>query len=186
MKLLKQILPFLACLILGMLLLNECNRDPVKETILKTITVPEIITQFDTIEVEKPIHTHSVDTVYIDRFVQANDTVKLDLYKDAVTIREYNQIFQDNIGKIEVYSKTRGYLLEQSANLTIFERELTDTIPLPKPKGNLYLVPEFGTNLNLDGLRAKAGIMYQDRNKRLYSISMDTDGYIYVGTGIKF
>jgi len=186
MKLLKQILPYVACLVLGMLLLNECNRDPVKETITRTVTVPKIIKQFDTIEVEKPVNVYKVDTVYINNFVESDSTEKLDLYKDAVTIREYNQVFEDSLSKIEVYSKARGHLLEQSANLTIFERQVTDTIPIPKPKGNLYLMPEFGTNLNLNGIQAKAGLMYQDRNKRLYSFSVDTEGNFYIGTGIKF
>ena len=86
MKLLKQILPYVACLVLGMLLLNECNRDPVKETITRTVTVPKIIKQFDTIEVEKPVNVYKVDTVYINNFVESDSTEKLDLYKDAVTI----------------------------------------------------------------------------------------------------
>jgi len=185
-KTIKQILPYLICMILGMLLLNECNRDPEVKTIVRTVTIPEIIKQFDTIEIEKPIHTHSVDTVYMDRFVQADSTDQLDLYKDAVTIREYKEVFEDSMSRIEVYSKARGHLLQQQAKYTIFERQITDTIPLPKPKGNLYLVPEFGTTTDLRDLRAKAGIMYQDRNKHLYSLSIDVDGYIYVGTGIKF
>jgi len=186
MDLLKRILPYLICLILGMLLLNECNRDPEVKTIVRTVAVPEIIKQFDTIVVEKPIHTHSVDTIYVDRFVQADSTGQLDLYKDAVTIREYKEVFEDSMAIIEVFSKTRGHLLEQQANYTIFERQITDTIPLPRPKGNLYLMPEIGTTTDLRGLRAKAGIMYQDRNKHLYSLSMDVDGYIYIGYGIKF
>ncbi|EKF56245.1 hypothetical protein I215_01943 [Galbibacter marinus] len=186
MKLLIKILPYVACLVLGMLLFNECNRKPKKETIIRSVMVPEVITKFDTIEVEKPVKFHIVDTVYVDRFIYADSTQKIDLYKDAVAIREYNQVFEDSLSKIEVYSKTRGDLLKQSVDLTIFNREVIDTVPLPRPKGNLYLVPEFGTNTKLDGLRAKAGLMYQDRKKHLYSLSIDTDGYIYVGTGIKF
>lgn len=186
MKTIKQILPYLICVVLGMLLLNECNRDPEVKTIVRTVTIPEIVKQFDTIVVHKPIHTYSVDTIYIDRFIEADSTGQLDLYEDAVTIREYKEVFEDSMARIEVYSKTRGHLLQQQANYTFFERQRTDTIPLTKPKGNLYLVPEFGTNVKLEGLRAKASLLYQDRNKHLYSLSMDTDGYIYVGTGIKF
>lgn len=186
MSFLKQILPYVICLILGMLLLNECNRDPEQKTIVRTVTVPEIITQFDTIEVEKPVNVYKVDTVYIDRFIASDSIEKIDLYRDAVVIREYNQVFEDSLAIIEVFSKTRGNLLNQSVSYKLYERSLKDTIPLPRSKGNFYLVPEFGTNLNLDGLRAKAGIMYQDRNKHLYSLSIDTDGYIYVGTGVKF
>lgn len=186
MKLLKQLLPYLACLVLGMLLFNECNRAPEIKTVMRTVVVPEVVTHYDTVEVEKPINIYTVDTVHIERFISSDSTGKIDLYQDAVAIKEYNQVFRDGLSKIEVYSKTRGDLLEQSVNLKIFEKHLVDTLPLPKTKGNLYLVPEFGTNINLEGLRAKAGLMYQDRNKHLYSLSIDTDGYIYIGTGIKF
>jgi len=186
MKLVKQILPYGICLVFGMLLLNECNRDPEQKTIVRTVTVPETVTVFDTIRIQQPVIVHQVDTVVVEKFIQANDSIKIDMYKDAVAIREYNQVFEDSLAKIEVYSKARGTLIEQSTNLTIFERQITDTVPLPKSKGNLYLVPEVGLNTKLEGLRAKAGLMYQDRNKHLYSFSIDTDGYVYVGTGIKF
>jgi len=186
LSLIKRLFPYLVCLVLGMLLFNECNRKPKKETIVRTVTVPEVSQEFDTIEVEKPIYIHSVDTIYLDRFVASDSIQKIDLYKDAVAIREYNQVFEDSLARIEVFSKTRGSLQNQSINYKLHERSLPDTIPLPRSKGNLYLVPEFGTNLNLDGLRAKAGFIYQDRNKHLYSLSIDSDGYIYMGTGIKF
>lgn len=186
MKLLKEIFPYLACLVLGMLLLNECNRDPKKETIIREVTVPEIITQFDTVEIVKPMRVHSVDTVFVDRFIYADSTEKVDLYKDAVAVREYNEVFEDSLAKIKVYSQTRGELLSQSVSLTVFERKINDSVALPNPKGNLYLVPEIGTTTDLNGLRAKIGLMYQDRNKHLYSLSYDADGYIYIGTGIKF
>ena len=185
-KIIKQILPYLFCVILGMLLLNECNRDPEVKTIVRTVTVPEIVKQFDTVIVTDPVYVHSVDTVFMDRFIRSDNTGQVDLYKDAITIRDYNQTFKDSTASINVYSKTRGRLLEQSISYKVFERKLTDTIPLPRPKGNLYFIPEIGTTTDLRGLRAKAGLLYQDQNKHLYSISMDTDGYIYVGTGIKF
>src|SRR5690606_24348889 len=138
MTLLKKILPYLACLVLGMLLFNECNRTPKKETITRLVTVPEFNTHYDTIEIERPVYVHKVDTVYIDRFIHSDSIEKVDLYRDAVTIREYNQVFEDSLSKIEVYSKTRGDLLNQSVNLTVFDREIIDTIPFPRPKGNLY------------------------------------------------
>src|SRR5690606_7679366 len=132
MTLLKKILPYVACLVLGMLLLNECNREPKKETIIRSVMVPEVITHYDTIKIGSPVYIHKVDTVYIDRFLRSDSTEKLSLYKDAVTIREYNQVFEDSLSKIVVYSKTRGNLLKQSVRLTVFEREIIDTIPLPR------------------------------------------------------
>src|SRR5690606_24927589 len=122
MRLLKQILPYLICFVFGILLLNECSRDPEIRTVTKTITVPEVVKQFDTIIVAAPIYVHSVDTVYINKFIQSDSTGRLDLYKNAITIREYNQTFKDSTASINVYSKTRGLLLAQSIDYQIFER----------------------------------------------------------------
>src|SRR5690554_495254 len=186
----KDIFPYLICVILGFFLFKECNRENKPETIIKEVSVkvPEIKKQFDTVFVDRPVRIVEVDTIYLKEYVNASDEEKEALFIDAVTVRDYYHTFEDENQAINVSSQVRGHLLTQSVDYTIFERKVTtkDTFDLPMPQRKLYFLPEIGSNIRFDGIKVKAGLIYQDRKEHLYKLSYDSEGVFWLGYGIKF
>ena len=182
MIILRNLMPYLGLMILSVLLYRQCTLDPIKPEIIikeKIIKIPEYIHFFDTIKVFKPIKHTVIDSTYKDAYLAEKDsTARLNLYLKAITVKEYNQNFTDTFQGIDVYTKTRGVLLAQTVRYKTFEREIIykDTIKLPKPRRMLSMGIEGNTKLDF-----KAGFLYTNRKKTIYSIGIDIDKNIYGG-----
>jgi hypothetical protein len=186
----KTIIPYLICIVLGLLLARECNRDKtnvIKRTIKFDITIPEIRGEFDTIYKPVPVVIRKTDTIILKEFLSASDSLKIALYVDATKVREYKEQFKDSVQEVNVFTQVRGSLLAQSVDYRIFERTLshTDTIDIEQ-KRHLYLLPQLGYNWQNYQVKAGASLLYIDRKNRLYSLGYDTNGFVNIGYGIKF
>lgn len=179
---LRKVFPYAVIAILAVLLLRECGRDPEGEVVVRevTVTVPEIKKRFDTITIER----HSsrilkeIDSNHVWAYLAAKDSLEaLKLYLEAITEREYNEIFMDSVQAVGVYSRVRGKLLRQSVEYEIYEREVatTDTVDLPPRRPTLYFSGELSTGRSL-----KAGLQLQTR-RQAYSLSVDSDKNIWAG-----
>ena len=178
----KQLIPYIGLMLLSVLLYRQCTLPPVvPETIIKEriIKVPEIVNNFDTITIFKPFKRTIIDSTYKDAYLAEKDSsARLKMYLKAVTIKEFNQNFTDTFQSIDVYTKTRGDLLAQTVNYKTFERiiKTKDTVMLPKPRRMLSVGIEGNNNLDF-----KAGFLYTDRKKTIYSVGVDIDKNIYGG-----
>lgn len=98
-----------------------------KQEIIKKGVTDSIISISDTIVNPKPIIIK--DTVYeknpinqelLYKYKKAiNEIDKIKLYKDAITIKNYKEVFEDTIQKTVVYSQIQGKLLKQYTQTTI-------------------------------------------------------------------
>lgn len=178
----RNLIPYIGLMLLSVLLYRQCTLPPVvPETIIKEriIKVPEIVNHFDTVTIFKPFKRTIIDSTYKDAYLAEKDSVKrLNLYLKAITVKEYTQNFTDTFQSIDVYTKTRGDLLAQTVNYKTFEREIIykDTVILPKPRRTLHLGVEGNNNLDF-----KAGLLYTNRKKTIYSVGVDIDKNISVG-----
>ena len=184
----KTLLPYLICIVLGLLLARECNKEKAPEIIVRTVTVkvPEIINHIDTIYKPIPKVIYKTDTIILKKFLSASDSLKIALYVDATKIREYKEQFKDSTQEVNVFTKVRGEMLAQSLDYKIFERIIThsDTIEIKK-KRSLYLLPKLGTDFD-SKIKASIGLTLIDKKNNLFSIDFDTDKVFSFGMGLKW
>lgn len=178
---LQKYFPYLAIAIISVLFYRQCSLPPLKPEIKiveKVISVPEYVNHFDTIYLPKPFKRTIIDSTYKEMYLKAKDSIeRLELYLKAITVKEYNQTFTDTFQTIKVYSKTRGDLLAQTLDYKTFKREIIykDTIIYPKPRRILSVGIEGNNKLDF-----KAGFLYTDRKKTIYSIGVNIDKNIYL------
>lgn len=90
-----------------------------RDTIVKYIKVDSIHTKFDTIYLPSPVkyRNNPHNKELIAKYKSAKD--KLKLYRDAIKEKSYQEIYEDSIQKVTVYSKVQGRLVKQSVNTTL-------------------------------------------------------------------
>lgn len=152
------------------------------------IKIDSIITKFDTIKNIEPKVKDSIvykinpyNEELLKKYEEA--TNKLELYKKAIKEHEYEEVFEDSIQKITVYSKTRGKLLKQSVNTTLKERNIpnytktiTNTI-IKQDNSKIFI----GIDANIP---TKVGqtfvltpsIMYKSPNHNIFKVGFDNEG----------
>lgn len=109
------------------------------------------------------------------------------MFIEAIAIREYSQKYTDTIQEVEVYSKTRGELIEQAITYTIFPRTIKfDTIIiLPDDKRNMYF-GSLGARTGQFGSSAVIkGSLITKKNK-IITFDASTDRQISITYGIQF
>jgi len=189
MKKIKQVLPWILIGVLAVLFIRECNEKKVPEYIVKEIKVeiPVIKKEFDTIYEPKAIPGPIViDSTYYDKYKQLKDSVAKDsMFKEAIAINEYNQVFEDDVQIIDVYSKTRGELLEQNAKYETKPRTI-------KIKDSTEVKHKFSVNAGFDiGLPTvptlsstpvlRGNLMFNNKKGGTFSVGYDTEGRVWVG-----
>lgn len=183
----------IAILILFSVWVFNQNKEPekIEIPIERIVPVPVIRREFDTIVPDpKTVVIKEVDsTVYKDYLKLKNSIQKDSAYKDAITIREYNQVFEDEYATDTVYSKVRGYLLNQSLRSKTKPRTITfrDTITI-QPKNSFGIGGELGipTKRGLDVSPViKAGVYFKNKKGNITSFSYDTEGRVWVGRTFK-
>ena len=174
------------------------------DTTKVAIDIPEKIGRFDTIVNPEP--TIVKDTVFIKgkirtvtkidstlykQYRKVLDSIQRDsIFKEAIAIREYNETFEDSLVKLDIYSKVRGSLLEQSSDYIIkpqqIERlDITRTITKER-KFSLYIGGGLSVPTEIDqevGFQGNLGI--QNKKGTIYELGYDTNGNILLGVKLR-
>jgi hypothetical protein len=169
---------------------KSCNQKPIEKTITIEKTLPAIQGRSDTLYMDSLIYLtktlpRETDTLLI-KYLQ-DSLNRLNMFIQAIAIREYSQKYTDTVQQVEVYSKTRGELIEQSISYTIFPQTIKfdTTIIVDNPSRNMYFgslgvrTGQFGTSVLLKGT-------FINKKHRIASFDIGTDGQLSVSYGIKF
>jgi len=116
-----------------------------------------------------------VDTVEVKVFEKAEDTIKTNMFSDAIKIRQYKNEFNDSLADISIFTETKGELLKISPTINIKAR-------LPEKKtlfaiylgGGMYINENFnlGYKLNLRFQNKKGNLIsggYDPVNKKIFA-----------------
>lgn len=135
-----------------------------------------------------------ISNTMLEQYKKSDSINKEDMYKQAISIKEYNETFIDSFQTISVYSKTRGTLLKQSidykTNKYTIPLDTTITTKI-KNKFKVFGSLEIGNPLlsnktDLPSIVVKPGIIFKNSKDNGISVSIDTRGYVWLGGIIKF
>lgn len=135
-----------------------------------------------------------ISNVLLEKYKSSDSINKERLYKESISIKEYNETFIDSFQTISVYSKTRGSLIEQSISYKTNEYSISlDTLVSTKVKkkfkvfGSLEIGnPLLSNDPNLPSIVVKPGIIFKNSKDNGLILSADTRGYLWIGGLIKF
>lgn len=190
MKKYLKYIPWALLIIGALLFVRQCNAEVEPEFIIveKEVLVPSVTHVFDTIKEPVPVYVKvkEIDSTYYEQYKKLKDSVAKDsLFKEVIAINEYNQKYEDTLQTIDVYSKTRGKLLEQNVKYTTkpYYITLTDSIEIKKK-----VAVSFGTELGVStvpslGLNPvlKGNVIVTNKRGNSISASYDTQGTVWVG-----
>jgi hypothetical protein len=164
------------------------NHKVAPTVVYKTIRVPTVEYLHDTVKVfdNTSLRKVKVDTVLYYKYTSEEDVaIKDSIFKESIFIREYNQSFEDSVQTVDVYSKVRGTLLEQSLKYKTkpYQITLKDTVFL-QPKSylsagielGLPTTPSVGTSPDFKG-----NVSLTNKRGNSFSVSFDTNGRFWVG-----
>lgn len=183
---------------------KQCKTD----VIYTKVTTPEITHKFDSPQVFVPetnaiksiikykdttIFIPQVNQELLDKYIaleNENDSnkkelIRLKMYSDAVSIKEYNTPFEDKNIKLNVYSKIQGQLLEQKPEYTIKSQDLTIPVTIPKPKEKVFSMnvgAGITTTKQLDKIDPSVHLDLINKKGNILSASYSIDGVI----GVKY
>jgi hypothetical protein len=172
------------------LFLTQCEgkKEIIEVPIKIEVPVPAIEGKFEPIEAPEPIIVQ-VPTIDKQRkFVLMDSIGKLNAYIEAITVREYENTFEDDTIKIDTWSKVRGELLSQSNEYFIKPRtiQLDTVIEVQKPTFNaLFFYGGIKYSLIDKSVAFEAKLMFKNKRDNLLSVGVDSDGYISAGYGFK-
>lgn len=178
MSIIKTIFPYVIIAILAYLLV-------IKPEESDTITIPEKTGSF---KVDNPEPIVKWDTIYKNNIVEKivmkenplnkellkkyensqDSIIKLNLYKDAITVRDYRQVFKDAQQDITVLSKVTGRLESQQIDYNIVEQQ----VKFNNPTEGLYI--GVGSSLSYRQIELPSlsvEFSYID-NKKIYSLGL--------------
>lgn len=194
----REIIGLLVIVILTLLLFRNCdNTTPVEPVNAET-----------KINFKTPTYKNTIDTFYVDsivyitklvptendsllkKYLELKDSIKkLEMYKEAIAIREYKQTYKDSTQKVEVYSKTRGELITQTLSYEIYPKTYTiDTnivinAPIVPQK---YLNLGVGYNFSTQVPVLHTSFIYINKRNRLHEIGLSSNMQIYLKYGVRF
>jgi hypothetical protein len=177
------------CIVI-ILFLTQCGAEKEIIEVPVRVEIPKIIKQTDTIYKPVPVRIEvpepGMDEL-LDKYASTMDSLeRLKMFVDAITVREYNNTFEDDTIKIDTWSKVRGELLAQSNLYEIKPRSITVPVEIEIPRFNaLFLYG--GTRYSLiDKTPAfEAKIIFKNKRDNLLSIGVDTQGFFSAGLGFK-
>lgn len=169
----------IAALLLFIFLQRSCTSDATKQKVTipeksgefkKPGTVLEIKGKKDSI-VYKTIRVtteNPVNKILVERLKEAlskKDTVEIiKLYADAIEEREQTRVFDNKDVKLEVYTKTRGEILDMVPKYTIKEREEKVLVKQKETVFGAYLGAGLETTTRLD--KFVPNVIFGIQNKR--------------------
>jgi hypothetical protein len=129
----------------------------------------------------------------IPEFEEASVEERDSLYRDAVKIREYTEVYEDSLATATVNSTVEGKLKKQSVSLEIKEKTTTIdtnvTVEVEVPK-KIKFYGGLGAGVPLDMTSAKpvfnGTVGLQDKKDRIFTLGINTEGMIQGGVMFKF
>ena len=179
-----------------MYFIRKCEKDIIEVPVEVIVKVPEKIIEHDTVYIPKPSKPITkIDSIYYDKWKEVKgDFNKMDsLYKEAIAIKEYNEVIDGTYVESKLYAKTRGDLLEYQLTNKIKERTIkVDTIiPVEVPRQAKFFVglnAVAPTNKSNSELGGGPKLIYMNKkNNTLFDGSYDfVNKNINFGIAIKF
>lgn len=186
---------WLAWLICAFLVVLLYLAEPERETIVipprvntKVITTPSPIVRKDTLvlsggKMEIVTRRNPVDSLLLARYRQAQDSLqKLQMYKEAITVRDYVEKLEDSVQTITVESRVTGTLNRQSISYKtkpmIIERESRKLKSFGV--GSFALLPTQPNQTLTLGIKADVEL-----EKITGSVGMDMDKRMFLGISLK-
>jgi hypothetical protein len=188
-------------IVIGIFLMYFMQKPTIKKVPFRVkieVPVPVIKKEFDTIYKPYPVYVKGevkIDSLYYKEWLKLTDSISRNkAYKNVITINEYNTKFEDDILTMNIYSKTRGTLLEIKPNYKTKPRiiPLDTTLNIPIPKYNeFYGGFEVGLPvMNMSTLDIqpilKGNLYLKTKKDNLWSLSFDSEGRGFVGHAWKF
>ena len=156
---------------------RSCNsqKEIYKEKIVKhfdTIYKPSEIktvykTKYTTLNNDVVYLPGRIDTVEIKTFEKVEDTTKIKMFANTTKIRKYNNVFNDSIADVSIYTETKGELLKIVPTITVKAR-----IPEKKTIFALYAGGGLYLNNNFE-LGYKYDLRFQNKKGDLIGTSYD-------------
>jgi hypothetical protein len=118
-----------------------------------------------------------------DAYGDASDSLKKALYSNAIAIKSFNHIFDNDTINITANGLVRGEIQSIAIDYKIKSR----TIEILKPKETFLRVMggiEVGNTKLLDNFTAKATLGFQNRKGNTITFGTDTEKRIYVGYSV--
>jgi len=111
-----------------------------------------------------------------------NDSLKaLKLYLNAIEEREQTYVFDNKDTKLEIYTKTRGEILNITPKYTIKEREETVTVKNKEIVFALYAGGGLKSNITLGELNPTINLGAQNKKGDILYVQYGTDKSIQIG-----
>lgn len=169
-----------------------CRKKPsttVEKIVRVEVKTPEYIRVSDTIYKDSLIYRRITLPPVTDSTVLAflQDSInRLQMFINAIAIREYNQSFKDSLQEVNVYSKTKGELIEQAIDYKIYPRTYSfDTVVefncLNISKQFVAVGAGFNPISNVPTLHI--GYNYLSKKQNLFQGALTSDGQIYFKYG---
>lgn len=154
-------------------LLQKPEEKIVKIPVTIEVPIPGKIGTFPPIELPKPKKEKPRPILDIP------DKDKDSILQDALTERDYEEIFKDSVQEVTVKSKVQGKLLKQEVNYNIYPSTIkVDTIieyKLPSPKIKVYAGITGGINLTPENNNISIGPNIAIQNKKDNIINLNYD-----------
>ena len=193
----ERLILYTSILILLAIVIVQCSKEPdtIEVPIIIEVPIPVVEVEFDTIKDPYPIYVPGktrIDSTYYEKYITLKDSIARDsLFKDAITIREYREIFEDDTIKIDVYSNVQGFLKKQQVSYKTKPRniKLDTTITVNskyQPQIGIGMEIGFPTDMSIgEGVVLKPKVLL-DTKKMIYELSWDTEKRVWAGVGFKF
>lgn len=194
----KYIIVLIIGLVIGYFFIPR-EQEIVKVPFRVEIEVPAKTGQFEPIEDPEPITITNtefiVDEALVEEYKKANDSLKAELFKSAVTERDYEETFEDTLQTIKVKANVTGILNSISASYVTKPFTVTkDTVvefKIPANKRSIMLYGEVGLPAKKFSSVSstpvlKAGFDIKNKKKWIYGASYDTEKRIWFKIGKSF
>jgi hypothetical protein len=173
------------------------EKEIVRETVTVEIEVPAKTGEFEPIENPTPITItnteYIVDEALVDEYKKANDSLKAELFKSAVVVREYEETFEDSVQTIKVKANVTGILNSLSASyvtkpFTVKKDTVVEfKVPANKKSISLYLEVGLPTIQDISSTPVlKAGFDFKNKKNMIYGASFDTEKHVWFKVGKTF
>jgi len=181
--------------LLGIVLfLVNCQgeKEIIKVPVRIEVPIPGIEGRTDTVFVPTPYRVEvpkETDT-HLEAYLATKDSLeRLRLYLDAITIREYQNEFEDDTIRIDTWSRVRGELLAQSSEYYIKPRTIAfDTvIDVQIPRYNqFYLAGGIRSTFPIETPVGVLKGVFVNKNNNMLGLEAGTDRSFGVFYGLKF
>lgn len=159
----------------------------------RVITLPAKEGKLDTIYQPKYIGIKNpANEELLNQYNSLKDSIeKENLFKEAIAEREYKEVYEDSIIKIDIYSKVAGKLLSQAPTykikpVTIITKDTISIVYNKPPKNRFLWGVDVGIPIRGEDLTLKGSIYLQNKKHNLISLGFDSNKTVWVGLIRKF